>query len=91
MANTNVITALNATNYNGRFDYQGTVGSFNANGQKILQNINGSKEGYGSFEAYRSEEGFEYNPHFSDPTKAADLIATMIAAIEAVQNELNED
>ena len=89
-----VITELNATGYNGQFNYQDAVGSFSTDGQKNLQTINGSKEGYGSFDANRwggPEGQWSYNPHFSDITKAADLIALMTGSIEAVEEELNSN
>lgn len=91
MANDKVITALNATNWNGQFNYEGCTGNFNADGNKALQNINGNKEGYGSFDAYRMGEGWNYNPHFSDITKAAELIALMTGSINAVEGELAEE
>lgn len=91
MANDKVITALNATNWNGQFSYNGASGSFNADGQKKLQNINGSKDGVGSFDAYSNGmESWQYNPHFSDITKAAELVELMTGAIAAVQAELAE-
>ena len=94
MAN-NVITKLNPTNFVGEFSYEGATGSFNTDGQKNLMSINGNKEGYGSFDANRwgGPEGntWSYNPHFQDITKAADLIALMTGAIEAVEAELQED
>lgn len=90
----NVITKLNPTGFNGEFDYNGAIGSFSTDGQKNLNSINGSKEGYGSFDASRwgGMEGdqWQYNPHFSDVTKAADLIALMTGAIAAVEEELAE-
>lgn len=93
MANS-VITELNPTGFNGQFNYQGAVGSFNTDGQKNLQSLNGSKEGYGSFDANRwggmDGANWNYNPHFSDPEKAADLIAIMTGAIAAVEAELAE-
>lgn len=89
MANS-VITSLNATNYQGSFSFDGGSGSFNTDGNKTLQAINGSKEGYGSFDAYKMGDTYQYNPHFSDITKAADLIAIMTGAISAVEAELAE-
>lgn len=86
-----VITSLNATNYQGSFSFDGGSGSFNTDGNKTLQNINGNKEGIGSFDAYKMGEGFQYNPHFSDVTKAADLISLMTGAISAVEAELAEE
>lgn len=87
---TNVITELNATNYNGRFEYQTATGSFNADGQRKLSNINGSAEGLGSFDANRYGDGqWNYNPHFQDPTKASALIALMTGAINSIQAELD--
>ena len=85
-----VITSLNATNWNGQFNYEGCIGTFNADGNKTLQNINGNKEGIGSFDAYKMGDGWQYNPHFSDITKAADLIAFMTGAINAIEDELAE-
>jgi len=91
MANS-VITKINPTGFSGEFDYEGATGSWNSTGTKILQNINGSKEGYGSFDANRWDgENWNYNPHFTDPTKAADLISLMTGAIEAVQEELSQE
>ena len=92
MANS-VITKLNPTGFNGEFDYQGATGSFNTDGQKTLNSINGAKEGYGSFDANRwggPEGEWSYNPHFTDITRAADLIALMTGSIEAVEAELSE-
>jgi hypothetical protein len=93
MANS-VITKLNPTGFNGEFNYQGATGSFSTDGQKYLTAIQGNKEGYGSFDANRwgGPEGdqWSYNPHFTDPTKAADLIALMTGSIEAVEAELSE-
>lgn len=83
-----VITSLNATNYQGSFSFDGGSGSFNTDGNKVLQSINGSKEGLGSFDAYRMGDAMHYNPHFSDPSKAADLVAVMTGAIEAIETEL---
>lgn len=85
-----VITSLNATNWNGQFNYEGCTGNFNADGNKTIQNINGNKEGYGSFEVSKMGDTYQYNPHFSDITKAADLIALMTGAISAVEAELAE-
>ena len=94
MANS-VITKLNPTGFNGEFSYNGANGSFNTDGSKNLNSINGSKEGYGSFDANRwggpEGDSWSYNPHFQDVTKAADLIALMTGAIEAVEQELNAD
>ena len=93
MANS-VITKLNPTGFNGEFNFNGAAGSFSTDGQKTLNSINGSKEGYGSFDANRwgGPEGnqWSYNPHFTDPAKAADLIALMTGSIEAVEAELAE-
>ena len=92
MANS-VITKLNPTGFNGEFNYQGATGSFNTDGQKTLNSINGAKEGYGSFDANRwggPDGEWSYNPHFTDITKAADLIALMTGSIEAVEAELSE-
>lgn len=90
MANEKVITSLNATNWNGQFSYNGASGSFNADQSRKLTNINGSKEGVGSFDAYGYEDNWQYNPHFSDITKAAELVELMTGAIAAVQAELAE-
>ena len=90
---TSVITKLNPTGFNGEFNYQGATGSFNTDGQKTLNSINGAKEGYGSFDANRwggPDGEWSYNPHFTDITKAADLIALMTGSIEAVEAELSE-
>ena len=91
MANS-VITKLNPTGFNGEFNYQGATGTFNTDGQKTLNSINGNKEGYGSFDANRwgGPEGtnWNYNPHFTDITKAAELISLMTGSIEAVEAEL---
>lgn len=86
-----VITSLNATSYNGTFAFDGCIGNFNADGNKTLNSINGNKEGIGSFDAYRMGEGWQYNPHFTDITKAADLIALMTGSINAVEEELAEE
>lgn len=92
MATNNVITDLSATNWNGQFNYQGATGSFSADGQKILNNINGQKDGVGSFDANRWDgQNWNYNPHFSDPTKAAELVDLMTGAIAAIQAELGVD
>jgi len=92
MANS-VITKINPTGFNGEFDYEGAAGSFNTDGNKVLMSISGSKEGLGSFDANKwgGPDSWNYNPHFSDPTKAADLIELMTGAIEAVETELGED
>lgn len=86
-----VITSLNATNYQGSFSFDGATGNFNTDGNKTLQSINGSKEGLGSFDAYRMGDTFQYNPHFSDITKASDLIALMTGSINAIEDELADD
>lgn len=86
-----VITSLNATNSQGSFSFGGGSGSFNTDGNKTLQSINGSKEGLGSFDAYKmGETEWSHNLHFSDITKAADLIALMTGAINAIEDELAE-
>lgn len=86
-----VITSLNATNWNGQFNYEGCTGNFNADGNKMLNSINGNKEGIGFFEASKMMgDEWEYRPRFSDITKAADLIAFMTGAISAVEAELAE-
>lgn len=85
-----VITSLNATNYQGSFSFDGGSGSFNTDANKVLQSINGSKEGLGSFDAYRMGDTFQYNPHFSDITKASELIALMTGSINAIEDELAE-
>ena len=85
-----VITSLNATNYQGSFSFDGGSGSFNTDGNKTLQSINGSKEGLGSFDAYRMGDTFQYNPHFSDISKASELIALMTGSINAIEDELAE-
>ncbi len=85
-----VITSLNATNYQGSFSFDGGSGSFNPDGNKPLQSINGSKEGLGSFDAYRMGDTFQYNPHFSDISKASELIALMTGSINAIEDELAE-
>ena len=91
MANS-VITKLNPTGFNGEFSYNGATGSFSTDGNKNLNSINGNKDGYGSFDANRwgGPEGnvWNYSPHFTDPTKAADLISLMTGAIDAVEEEL---
>ena len=88
MAENSVITWMNASGYNGRFDYNGAIGSFNADGEKHLMNLNGSKEGYGTFDAYGNGNNWTYNPHFTDPSRASDLIALMTGAIAAIREEL---
>lgn len=93
MANS-VITKLNPTGFYGEFDFEGAVGSFSTDGQKTLNSINGNKEGYGSFDANRwggPEGAWSYNPHFTDITKAAELIALMTGSIEAVEAELSQE
>ena len=85
-----VITSLNATNYQGSFSFDGGSGSFNTDANKVLQNINGAKEGLGSFDAYRMGDTFQYNPHFSDISKASELIALMTGSINAIEDELAE-
>lgn len=86
-----VITSLNATNYQGSFSFDGGSGSFNTDANQALQNINGAKEGLGSFDAYKmGETEWSHNLHFSDITKAADLIAFMTGAINAIEDELAE-
>lgn len=87
-----VITSLNATNYQGSFSFDGGSGSFNTDANKVLQNINGAKEGLGSFDAYKmGETEWSHNLHFSDLTKAADLIAFMTGAINAIEDELADN
>ena len=90
-----VITEINPTGFNGKFEYQGATGTWSASGDKTLQNIQGNKEGYGSFDANRrgGPEGnqWSYNPHFTDPTKAAELVDLMTGAIAAIQAELSVD
>lgn len=83
-----VITALNATSWNGQFNYEGCTGSFNADGNKTLQNINGNKEGIGSFDAYKMGDTFQYNLHPTSLDKSAGLAALAGGAVEAVQEEL---
>ena len=89
MANS-FITEITPTGFAGRFEHNGATGNWNANGQKILNNISGDMPGYGSFEANRYDgQNWNYNPHFTDPTKAADLIDNMTAIVAGVQQDLN--
>lgn len=91
MANS-VITKLNPTGFNGEFNYQGATGSFNTDGQKTLNSINGSKEGYGSFDANRwggPEGEWSYNLHPSSLEKATDLATLAGESVQAVQEELS--
>ena len=86
MANT-IITELNPTNFAGKF----AEGTFNADGNKKLQNIQGTKENVGSFDAYRMmEEQFNYNFHLSDISKAAELATWAAGLVEGIQSELDE-
>lgn len=74
MANS-VITKLNPTGFYGEFNYQDAVGTFNTTGEKVLQSINGSKEGYGSFDANRwggPESQWSYNLHPSSLDKSTE-------------------
>lgn len=87
-----VITQFDATGYAGQFSFNGATGSFSADSGKNLTDIYGSKEGYGSFDAHRmGDSDFNYNPHFSDITKAADLISLMTGSIAAIQQELDSE
>lgn len=85
------ITELKASNYTGRFEYSGMTGSFNASGERTLQNVNGNKEGVGSFDAYSMGENFNYNLR---PTnlETADTLATLVGeVIEALKEELKDE
>lgn len=89
-----VITEIAPTGFGGKFNYEGATGTFTTDGQKSLREISGSKEGYGSFDAntWTNPEGqWTYNPHFTDPTKAADLITIMMDSIEAVEADLSQE
>ena len=80
-----IITELNATNWAGKF----AEGAFNANQQKKIMNIHGEKEDIGSFEAYRSGDQMNYDLHFSDPSKAAELASWASGIVEGIQAELD--
>lgn len=87
MAN-KTIKNLSVIGYNAEFEYAGATGTFSASGEKKVTQINGFKEGVGNFDANRIGDAMHYNPHFSDPSKAADLVAVMTGAIEAIETEL---
>lgn len=87
-----VITELNATNYTGRFAYEGTTGNFNCDGSKKIQNISGNKENVGSFDAYRmGMEEFSYNLHPASLDQAGALATIAGGAVAAVQEELDAE
>lgn len=87
-----VITELNATNYVGRFAYEGATGNFNCNGQKKIQNISGNKDGIGSFDAYRmGAEDFSYNLHPASLEQAGALATIAGGSVAAVQEELDSE
>lgn len=77
----------------GRYSYEdGDIkvnGDLSINGTTI-QNINGQAGNLGSFDAYESGEGLEYNIHFTDPSKAANLLSAVQSAVQAVEEKLAE-
>lgn len=85
-----VITKLEAVNYSGNFEYQGLNGAFNCSGQKVLQNINGVKDGVGSFDAYTIGSSLTYNLHPVSLDKASELATIVSDAVDAVTTELSE-
>lgn len=85
-----VITKFEATSYSGNFEYQGMTGAFNCSGEKKLQNINGVKEGIGSFDAFNMGENLNYNLHPTSLNKVSELATLVGAAVEAVNTELSE-
>ena len=96
MAN-NVIKSLNATNYNGQYEYKGSsynvAGGLTTDGSKFLNNINGSvKAGdalKANFNAWRNGETFRYNFNdVVDVTELATIAAEVAEAVAAVNAEL---
>ena len=77
----------------GRYSYEdGDIkvnGDLSINGTAI-QNINGPVNGLGSFDAYESGDGLEYNIHFTDPSTAATLLSAVQNAVQAVEEKLAE-
>lgn len=86
MATNKIITELNPTNYAGKF----AEGQFNADQQKRIVNINGNREGVGSFDAYRmGDNQFNYNFHLTDISKAAELATWAAGIVAGIQSELD--
>lgn len=86
------ITELKANSYSGRYEYSGMTGSFSATGEKTLQNVNGNKEGVGSFDAYSmGAENFSYNLHPTSLETADTLAALVGEIIDELKGELSEE
>jgi len=62
--------------------------------EKAINNVNAqvfnSDVNIGSFDAYKINDGLQYNLHFSDPTTATILINAVSASISAIEEELSE-
>lgn len=94
---TKVIKSLTAGNYNGTYEYNGATykvaGSFNTDGNKVMNNISGSvKAGdaiKANFNAWRNGESYRYS--FNDIVEVSELAAIAAeveAAVAAVNAEL---
>ena len=92
-----VIKTLVAGNYNGTYEYPGTnykvAGSFNTDGNKVMNNISGSvKAGEvqkANFNAWKNGDQYRYS--FNDIVEVSELAAIAAeveAAVAAVNAEL---
>lgn len=86
----NVITELKASSYTGKFNYNDLIGSFTCGKEKNINNISGSKENIGSFEAYSNGDSFEYNLHPVSLDMSAELTELVGGAVQSVASELSE-
>lgn len=86
----NVITKFEASSYSGNFEYQEMRGAFNCTGDKTIQNINGTKEGVGSFDAYNMGSELNYNLHPTSLDKVSELATIVSNVVEAIKSELSE-
>ena len=94
---TKVIKSLTAGNYNGTYEYNGATykvgGSFNTDGNKVMNNISGSiKAGdaiKANFNAWRNGESFRYSFNdIIDVSELSAIAAEVEAAVAAVNAEL---
>lgn len=94
---TKVIKSLTAGNYNGTYEYNGATykvaGSFNTDGNKVMNNISGSvkagEANAANFNAWRNGEGYRYS--FNDVQnieELASIASDVEAAVQAVVAEL---
>ena len=94
---TKVIKSLTAGNYNGTYEYNGATykvgGSFNTDGNKVMNNISGSvKAGdaiKANFNAWKNGESFRYSFNDIQSIEELSAIASEVeAAVQAVVAEL---